>query len=191
LSNSSNNNDILITSSGINGGTVLETQGDNGFIQIKTVNVQLDLTNTLATFTDSRTGTTSVGLEYADDYSTNFTSRSLVDKGYVTGLTSSIQINKLAVAIVNANYTATTTNHVLLVNTAAARTITLPASPVDGQVYHIKDKSGNALTNNITIAGNGNDIDGAGSATINTDYGSLYVVYSSTEGAWFTLAYIS
>ncbi len=156
-----------------------------------TPRTEFKMTRSSAIFTDGRTGTTAVGLQYAADYSANFTPRSLVDKGYVTGLTSNIQINKLAVAIASANYTATTANHVILVDTTAARTITLPASPVDGQVFHIKDKSGSALTNNITIAGNGNNIDGAGTASINTDYGSLYIVYSSTEDAWFSLAFIS
>jgi hypothetical protein len=153
-----------------------------------------DITAVTTSFDDGFTPITILdryGIRYSADYSANFTPRSLVDKAYVTGLTSNIQLNKLSVTLVSANFTATTTNHVILVNTSAARTITLPASPVDGQVYHIKDRTGNALSNNITVAGNGNNIDGSSSASINTNYGSLYLVYSLAADEWYTLAFIS
>ena len=129
---------------------------------------------------------------YDADYSGNYTARSLVDAGYVTGLTSAVKVNKLDVTILNSSaITLTTADHVVLVNTSGSTTITLPSSPVDGQVYHIKDKSGNALTNAITLNGNSKNIDGSSSAVINTDYGSLHIVYSSVEDAWFGLAFIN
>ncbi len=87
--------------------------------------------------------------------------------------------------------TLTTAEYVVLVQTSGAtQTVTLPASPVNGQAYKLKDK-GNALTNNITVNGNGNNIDGASTATINTDYGALELVYSLSDVEWYSLAFIN
>ena len=87
--------------------------------------------------------------------------------------------------------TLTGSEYVVLVQTSGAtQIVTLPAAPVDGQAFKIKDK-GNALTNSITVAGNGNNIDGAASATINTDYGALELVYSSSDTEWYSLAFIN
>ena len=74
-----------------------------------------------------------------------------------------------------ANYTITTDDiYVGVSSTAAARTITLPsaATVAAGKLYIIKDESGGAATNNITIARAGTDlIEGAVAYTINTNYG--------------------
>ena len=87
--------------------------------------------------------------------------------------------------------TLTASEYVVLVQTSGAtQTVTLPSSPADGQAFKIKDR-GNALTNNITISGNGNNIDGSSTATINTDYGALELVYSSDADEWFSLAFIN
>jgi len=87
--------------------------------------------------------------------------------------------------------TASNNSHVILVQTSgSSQTITLPASPVDGQSYKIKDK-GNALANNITIDGNGNNIDSAANASINTDYGALEIVYDATDEQWYTLSFVN
>jgi hypothetical protein len=72
-------------------------------------------------------------------------------------------------------------------STAAARTITLPtAVNVTGRVYIVKDESGGAATNNITVdCTGGQTINGAATNVINTNYGSV-TVYS--DGAnWFTI----
>jgi len=74
-------------------------------------------------------------------------------------------------------------------STAAARTITLPlanAVPAGWQTT-VKDESGGALTNNITIARAGADtIDGATSNVINLNYGSR-TVYSDGVSKWFII----
>lgn len=75
-------------------------------------------------------------------------------------------------------YTTLVTDYVILVDTSSARTINLLASPETGRTYRIKDNVGLAATNNITITGN---IDGAASATIKLNYGSMDVVYNGTE----------
>jgi hypothetical protein len=78
-------------------------------------------------------------------------------------------------------YTTLATDEVILVDTSAARTIVPMGSPATGQSYIIKDNVGSAATNNITITPSGKNIDGAASATINTNYGSLTIVYNGTE----------
>lgn len=77
-------------------------------------------------------------------------------------------------------YTALATDYFLCVNTATnAVTITLPTG-VLGTVYIIKDCSGNADNNPITINGTGDLVDGS-SATINVPYGSIEVIFNGTE----------
>ena len=87
-----------------------------------------------------------------------------------------------------ANYVVLTTDYYVgVTNTAAARTITLPAAATaaTGKMYIIKDESGGALINNITVAGNGaENIDGANTKVINTNYGSVKVICDGTQ--WFT-----
>ena len=70
--------------------------------------------------------------------------------------------------------------HTLAVNTGIAVTINLPATPLRGDSYTIKDATGNAGTLNITISGNGFNIDGGSSATISTNFGVVRVVYNGT-----------
>jgi len=69
---------------------------------------------------------------------------------------------------------------------SAARAITLPASPVAGQQHIVKDITGSAGTNNITVSGNGSNILGATSAAtyvMNVNYGSTTFVYTGTVWA--------
>ena len=68
------------------------------------------------------------------------------------------------------------------VNVANAVTLTLPPSPPIGTNYIIKDSSGNASTNNITVSANtGNTIQGAGSVTITADFATLRIIYDGTS----------
>ena len=76
--------------------------------------------------------------------------------------------------ILNVTYTAT-----------GAVTITLPtAQCVAGRVIVIKDARGNAGTNNITVDSTDN-IDGAGTYVINSDYGSITLY--STGTTWMVI----
>jgi hypothetical protein len=52
---------------------------------------------------------------------------------------------------------STDTAKVVLVNTTSARTLNLPAASEGEFYYYIKDATGSAQTNNITIAPNGSD----------------------------------
>jgi len=130
------------------------------------------------------------GAQYYADHSAYYTARSIPDVGYVTGLSTPLNIYTQKVTI-SANYTATTSNFVIFCNTTGSSfTITLPASPVDGQVYKIKDV-GNAITNNITISGNGNTIDGSSTFIINTQRGGVEICYDQTLDEWMVMNLVS
>lgn len=89
--------------------------------------------------------------------------------------------------------TVTTTNltivdgyEVIIVGTLSGTvTITLPASPTAGDIYTIKDQGGDAASFNIIVDGNGNNIDGLSTYTINTDYQSITVIFAN--GTWSVL----
>ena len=74
-------------------------------------------------------------------------------------------------------------NVVLVDSSGGARNITLPAPSV-GRVLKIKDNTGSAATNNITVLPNGSeDIDGASSKVISNNWGSVELVSDGTD--WF------
>lgn len=59
--------------------------------------------------------------------------------------------------------------------------VSLPAGQV-GQVFYLKDGTGDAATNPITITPNGAEtIDDVATATINTNYGALTLVYTGAK----------
>ena len=60
-----------------------------------------------------------------------------------------------------------------------ALTVTLNASPLDKDLVKVKQTNGN-----VTIDGNGNNIDGDSSVIIRRNFTGLDMVYSSVLGAW-------
>jgi len=82
-----------------------------------------------------------------------------------------------------ANYTITTSDEIILVGALSGSiTITLPSGPTAGDIYAIKDQGGTAATFNIVVSGNGNNIDGSSSYSINTNYQSITLVFGN--GSW-------
>jgi hypothetical protein len=72
----------------------------------------------------------------------------------------------------------------LSVDTTASRTITMPlaASVIDGRIYMVKDATGNANVNPITIAVQGSDdIDGAVSYTMDSASGSIMLISNGVD----------
>lgn len=96
------------------------------------------------------------------------------------------RVKRVATAV---SYTTLATDvYVGVTDTAAARTITLVAAATagDGAVLVVKDESGAAATNNITVDANAAElIDGAATKAINANYGSLTLVCNGTN--WFVI----
>lgn len=81
------------------------------------------------------------------------------------------------------NYTTTVDDlYVGVSDTSVPRTITLMASPPQGKQYIIKDETGGASVHNITINGNGKNVDGNGTYVMDTDYAATALVYRNN---WF------
>lgn len=68
--------------------------------------------------------------------------------------------------------------------TAGSITITLPATPSDGDTYEVKDTTGVASGANITVAGNGHNIDGAATLVMSTAYQFTRVRYIAASTRW-------
>jgi len=93
--------------------------------------------------------------------------------------------------IVSGSITLLLSDHVILVSATTAITLTLPNTGLnDGQTYKIKDLSG-AFSKNITIDGDGIDIEQGSVAVINTDRGALEIVYDNNVNEWIILNFIS
>lgn len=83
------------------------------------------------------------------------------------------------------NFTAATSDTYIPVDTTSgAVTITLPASPDNGERHIIADVGGNAATNNITVNGNGHNIIGASTYVMTGPYNTLEVAYHSDKAIW-------
>lgn len=80
----------------------------------------------------------------------------------------------------------TTTDLILLVDTSAARNITLPA-PTNGRLIIIKDKTGSAETNNISLIQHASEkIEGvAATRPLSTNWGRWLLTSDGTD--WFLL----
>ena len=78
-------------------------------------------------------------------------------------------------------YTALATDYFLCVDTATAPvTITLPTG-ILGTVYIVKDCSGDAATNQITISGTGGQLVDGSTATINSPYGAIQLIFNGAD----------
>jgi hypothetical protein len=116
--------------------------------------------------------------------STANNSRGITTSGGTNDLQSGLIIKRTATAT---SMTADIHDYLIgVTNTASPRIVTLPsAATISGKEYVVKDESGNAGTNNITVATAGAEtIDGAATATIATNYGSVKVYSDGTN--WFT-----
>ena len=108
-----------------------------------------------------------------------------------TNASNSINYNSHVTLSGAANVTAVLDNYIIGIDdTAAPRTVTLPTASGTGdlanagKIYIIKDQSGAAGTNNITIAPASGTIDGAANIVIDEDYGEASVYSDGT--AWFS-----
>lgn len=93
------------------------------------------------------------------------------------------------VTLVNsATYTIVESDTVIMVNFAGLVSIILPtgAAGRDERSYYIKDISGNATLNPITVSASGSrKIDGVTFALLNVGYSHIHVVSDGSN--WFTI----
>lgn len=103
---------------------------------------------------------------------------STVSTKFITSVGRRVRVTTTTAAV----YNATASDYLINVGTLAAPcTINLPASPTTGDTYIIKDANGSAGTNNITVSGNGVNIDGGfASIAIMTNYTQAMFVYNGT-----------
>jgi hypothetical protein len=64
---------------------------------------------------------------------------------------------------------------------AGSPDLVLPVSPTLWQIVWGKDTTGAAGTNPIIFSGNGKNIEGAGSVSVNVDFGWLKIQYNGTQ----------
>lgn len=107
------------------------------------------------------------------------------EQGLQTHNFSSINQLRLIPTVVTAagTYVIVTADVVVVLNktVGAATTVTLPASPNTGRILIIKDGKGDAAANNITISGNGKNLDGSANLTISSNFGVSRIVYNGTQ----------
>lgn len=114
--------------------------------------------------------------------------------GYVNGVSSSIQTQidskqPLLRTIIDVNSNVTLTAHAIhLVDTSAARSLTLPAAPATGTQIILKDVTGSVNVNNITIVRAASEtIEGvAASYVIDMIYQSITLI-SDASGNWWII----
>jgi len=92
-------------------------------------------------------------------------------------------ISCMPTAVSGTAYTALSTDSVIDISSTGAFTLTLPApsSSNVGQIYVVKDVSGNAFTNNITIQSASGNIDGNSSIVIAVNYGYIKLYNDGTH----------
>ena len=78
-------------------------------------------------------------------------------------------------------YTAVVGDKLGLDVTAGAFTVTMPASPVAGEYVLFVIAKGDATVNNVTVAGNGNTINGDATLTVDLAVSSFSLVYNGAE----------
>lgn len=82
---------------------------------------------------------------------------------------------------VTVNASAITDYFLALDPSSNAITVNLPSSPATGLSFLIKDATGHASTNNITVVPASGNIDGASNFVLNIDFQSVAVTYTGTQ----------
>jgi hypothetical protein len=102
-----------------------------------------------------------------------------------TALNSALSSYKQEVNLAISANTTLVAGRRYFVDTTAARTLTLPASPTLGQDIVVIDATGSAATNNITILRNGGKINGlTEDAILDVNQGTSIFTYTGTTLGW-------
>tara|TARA_R110000765_G_scaffold195825_8_gene301310 strand:+ start:2358 stop:3401 length:1044 start_codon:yes stop_codon:yes gene_type:complete len=78
-------------------------------------------------------------------------------------------------------YTAVAGDRLLADTSAGAFTITLPATPASGDEVWFADSGANWATNNLTVSGNGKNVDGAATFAADVNQGHFAAVYNGVQ----------
>ena len=98
-----------------------------------------------------------------------------------SGVTSNI-ISKTA------NYTVQITDYIISIGTLTTSiTITLPASPNNGSTFVISDGAGTANLHSVIVDGNGHNIAGNSTYTMDIKFESITIVYDGTNNIWIVI----
>jgi len=156
----------LTTASGVGATLTVQAQNETG---ATSTGGSLNLTSGTGTLMDGYTNLQAGGSTVASVHTDKF----IFAKGWrrnVSMISSSGTYNVLDMD-----------DYIAVVSLSAAFQINLPASPMIGDTYEVKDTTGNAVTFNITISGNGKNIDGAGTFVLTQAYASAAFTYTGTQ----------
>ena len=142
--------------------------------------------------------TTLAGTETLTNKTISGASNTLTNIGNASLTNSSITVNGSAVSLggsvtivtgpassaISSNVTLAANNK-YFVDTTAARTLTLPASPTLGDEIQVFDASGTAATNNITINSNSGKINGSvQDAILDVNGVATSLIYTGSTYGW-------
>jgi hypothetical protein len=128
--------------------------------------------------------TGATGLTGADSTVAGPTGPTGVTGSTVTGPTGATGSPAVVVSSINSNQTLVS-GYRYLVDTSAARTLTLPASPTGGDEIQIFDVTGTAATNKITVDSNSNKINGTvQNLEIDANNAAAVLVYTGSAYGW-------
>jgi len=176
-----------IISSISNSGTITIPTGTDTLVARATsdtlTNKTIDASNnTISNITNSNLSG-SAGITNA-----NLQNSSITINGTPTSLGGSITIGGTGTSWqpeVNTNFSATKGNGYFVNTTSSAITATLPASPTLGDEITFRDGYGTFNTNNLTVARNGNNIEGvASNLVIASQNAAFTLVYFNATRGW-------
>lgn len=126
-------------------------------------------------------GTYTYGADVLDGASVNIAS-GITQNLLVTRLGSSLLVMK-SIVFADSPYTTVASDQFISVDTSGgAVTVRLPNVPDTGRVYTIKDSTGSAAANNISVTTVGGvvNIDGAATLLMNSNYQAVSVIFDGT-----------
>lgn len=120
---------------------------------------------------------------YIEVDNTNWTSTTL--SGFLNEVQTALDGKKSRNVVKTALNYSTSSFDVVLVDTTAPVTITLPTSPSQGDEVYITDTVGNAHNSNITVNRNNHNINGiADNLVIDVALGSAKLIYDNVTNGW-------
>jgi hypothetical protein len=97
---------------------------------------------------------------------------------------AAINAAKISATTVSSNITLSKDIY-YMVNTSAARSLALPATPSVGDRVYIFDQTGSSASNNITVTPNGSNLNGSSqNLVIDLNYATAVLQYISSAYGW-------